>query len=80
MSTKKFDSTIQAPEITFLRELKAGLNTDPVNDRVNESKYRWRQHVNRLTKQKFRKKIFNYHAQGRRDSAKPRNSFSKITF
>lgn len=83
-------SNIQAAEMRFLRSVKGCTRTDRlrnveireeleifnVNDKIEEYRHNWRQHITRMKEERIPKIILNYHPRGRRDVGRPKKRWS----
>ena len=89
--TSKTKSTIQAAEMKVLRlirgvtrmdklrntKIQEELGVTPILDIVEKSKLRWYGHVQRMTEDRYPKKVLNWTPQGRRPVGRPRMRWMK---
>lgn len=92
-ATKKQESKIQASEMKFLRGVKGCTKLDHIrneeireeleifnlNDRLNDNKQQWKEHIRRMPNTRLTKQILNYKVNGSRSVGRPRRRWLEDT-
>jgi hypothetical protein len=90
VTSKKDKDKIQAAEMRFLRRVKgctradrirhvdirAELNIYNMNNRSEENKQKWKQHIDRMTETRIPKFILQYQPKGKRDMGRPKKRWN----
>jgi hypothetical protein len=88
--SKKDKDKIQAAEMRFLRRVKgctradrirnvdirAKLNIYNINNRLEENKEKWKQHIDRMKETRIPKLILQYQPKGKRDIGRPKKRWN----
>jgi hypothetical protein len=88
--SKKDKDKIQVAEMRFLRRVKgctradrirnvdirAELNIYNINNRSEENKGKWKQHIDRMTETRTPKFILQYQPKGKRDMGRPKKRWN----
>ena len=86
ISTRPQESKIQAAEMRFLRrtkgcsrreqirneDIRRELNIYNLNEKVTEYRSKWKDHVERMPRERVPLKVLKYSPEGRRDVGRPR--------
>jgi hypothetical protein len=90
VTSKKDKGKIQAAEMRFLRRVKgctradrirnvdirAELNIYNINNRLEENKEKWKEHIDRMTETRIPKLILQYQPKGKRDIGCPKKRWN----
>lgn len=90
ITTQKDTNKLQTAEMRFLRRIKGCTREDRlrneaireelqiynINDKIEEQKENWRQHLHRMDNRRIPKAITEYHPRGRRDRGRPKKRWS----
>jgi hypothetical protein len=57
-------------------DIRAELNIDNINNRLEENKGKWEQHIDRMTETRMTKLILQYQPKGKRDTGRPKKRWN----